>query len=221
MNERWVTLKDGRKVRIKTTSEYMNDFIRNKGKYKLDKNDIGIHYGNLGKARDTTYFSINSSNRSTGHFGTGTYFYGKEGDKEAQELPFFSRKDRPRHEIDFSEYDLYKPKDDIEARNLHEGLKAINYGDYDKWSVDLMKHDFKINGVSNEKVDKAIEKVKQIKKEYNNKHYENAYDKDIDSLSTIFMKELNYNGIDVRHIREFDNGTYGSVIYDLNKKKRS
>ena len=30
--ERWVTLKDGRKVKIKSTSEYMNDLIRNKNK---------------------------------------------------------------------------------------------------------------------------------------------------------------------------------------------
>ena len=39
MNERWVTLKDGRRVRIKTTSEYMNDFIRNKGNYKLESRE--------------------------------------------------------------------------------------------------------------------------------------------------------------------------------------
>ena len=37
MNERWVTLKDGRKVKIKTTSEYMNDFIRGKGKVQGDE----------------------------------------------------------------------------------------------------------------------------------------------------------------------------------------
>ena len=38
MEERWVTLKDGRKVKIKSTSEYMNNLIRNGVGTKL--NDI-------------------------------------------------------------------------------------------------------------------------------------------------------------------------------------
>ena len=36
-----------------------------------------------------------------------------------------------------------------------------------------------------------------------------------DSASTIFMKRFGYEGVDVRHIKEFDNTKYGSVIYDL------
>lgn len=39
MDERWVTITKGGKtfpVKIKTTNEYMNNLIRNKGKYKLD-----------------------------------------------------------------------------------------------------------------------------------------------------------------------------------------
>ena len=41
---------------------------------KIVKQDIAVHYGDLGKGRDTNYFSMNSNRRSTGHFGTGTYF---------------------------------------------------------------------------------------------------------------------------------------------------
>lgn len=36
-----------------------------------------------------------------------------------------------------------------------------------------------------------------------------------DSLSTQFMKALGYEGVDVRHISEFDNTGYGTVVYDL------
>ena len=36
-----------------------------------------------------------------------------------------------------------------------------------------------------------------------------------DSASTLVMKALGYDGIDVRHIPEMDNFSYGSVIYDV------
>ena len=36
-----------------------------------------------------------------------------------------------------------------------------------------------------------------------------------DSLSTTFMKSLGYEGVDVSGIKDFDNVTYGSVIYNL------
>lgn len=39
-----------------------------------------------------------------------------------------------------------------------------------------------------------------------------------DSPSTILMKKLGYEGVDVRHIKEMDNQTYGSVIYDLKQE---
>lgn len=45
-----------------------------------------------------------------------------------------------------------------------------------------------------------------------NKHLD---DKQGDSLSTIFMKALGYDGVDVRGLDGLDNTTYGSVIYDL------
>lgn len=40
-----------------------------------------------------------------------------------------------------------------------------------------------------------------------------------DSPSTILMKKLGYDGIDVRGIKGYDNTTYGSVIYDLDKSR--
>lgn len=37
----------------------------------------------------------------------------------------------------------------------------------------------------------------------------------LDSAATVFMKQLGYEGVDVRGIKGLDNTTYGSVIYDL------
>lgn len=36
-----------------------------------------------------------------------------------------------------------------------------------------------------------------------------------DSYSTVFMKKMGYNGVDVRHLESHDNWQYGSVIYDI------
>jgi len=47
-------------------------------------------------------------------------------------------------------------------------------------------------------------------------HNKDFYHANYDSVGTKIMKALGYEGIDVRHIPELDNSTYGSVIYDLN-----
>lgn len=182
--------------------------------------DIAIHYGDLGKARDTTYWNMNSSRRSTGHYGTGTYFISKEEDERIKDSSFFTRKDRPRKEVDFSNYELYKPLIESEARRLHEGLKAINYSEYDSYDFRFMKDDLIRKGISEDKINNAIRKTKEMKEEYIKKGYDDDYEGQYDSLSTIFMKELGFNGIDVRGLEGYDNTSYGSVIYDLNKKKK-
>ena len=182
--------------------------------------DIAIHYGDLGKARDTTYWNINSSRRSTGHYGTGTYFISKEEEERIKDSSFFTRKDRPRKEVDFNDYELYKPLIEPEARRLHEGLKAINYSEYDSYDLRFMKDDLVRNGISEDKINNAIRKTKEMKEDYIKKGYDDDYEGQYDSLSTIFMKALGFNGIDVRGLEGYDNTSYGSVIYDLNKKKK-
>lgn len=42
-----------------------------------------------------------------------------------------------------------------------------------------------------------------------------------DSISTQFMKALGYEGVDVRHLPQFDNTGYGTVVYDLRENKKS
>ena len=218
-NGRWVTI-NGVHVYIMNGKSPMDAYIRNKGKNEKEiaKENQGIHYGDLGKARDTYFWDIDSGYRSTGHFGTGTYFYGYESDLENQTLSHFSRKDRPRHVVDFSQYNLYKPLMESDAFRLHDGLKALNYKKYDDFDFKEMQRDLIRRGISEDKIKKALSKVDEMRKKYEETEALNFKLKQ-DSLSTIFMKELGYNGIDVRGIKNLDNSGYGSVIYDLNNKK--
>lgn len=81
------------------------------------------HAGDLGKSET---LAQQTGGRSTGHFGTGTYFV---GDKAKIDLGAY--KDRPQHVIDLDGYNLYTPKSESEARKAHDVLKFVN----DYWSV--------------------------------------------------------------------------------------
>lgn len=63
----------------------------------------------------------------------------------------------------------------------------------------------------------ALKETERIVSEY--KHDPNFSRLDVepglDPGATVFMKQLGYEGVDVRHISEMDNTGYGSVIYDL------
>ena len=81
--------------------------------------NIGYHAGDLGKAEH--FGRQYGSNRGTGHFGTGTYFV---GDKSNIEKGGYGH--RPIHEVDFSDYNLYKPENKRNAEKLHNFLKFLN-----------------------------------------------------------------------------------------------
>lgn len=178
-------------------------------RYSLSDNK-GYHYGDLGKARDTNFFSMRSSRRSTGHFGHGTYFLGNK-----ENVGSSSKGSRTLQEVDFSDYNLFKPLIENQAWRLHDGLKAINNEDYGNFDIELMKDVFKSYGISQESIDKAIEKTMDYSIKLDSKNYEEQLE--ADSPSTVFMKALGYEGIDVRGLDGLDNTSYGSVIYDLKK----
>ncbi|MFA6664419.1 MAG: hypothetical protein WCS21_08920 [Lachnospiraceae bacterium] len=79
--------------------------------------DLGYHAGDLGKAES---LGNQSGDRSTGHFGTGTYFVSDTsklvGDYNT----------RPVEEVDFSNYNLYRPASERDGFKLHNFLKGIN-----------------------------------------------------------------------------------------------
>ena len=80
---------------------------------------LGYHAGDLGKAEG--YWNMVSSNRGTGHFGTGTYFVGDEA--EIQDNYYGNR---PHEKVDFDKYRLFKPLYEDEGFKLHSSLKYIN-----------------------------------------------------------------------------------------------
>ena len=101
-------------------------------------------------------------------------------------------------------------------RDLEDKITDVlnDYDRFGKAEKDLKR----ILGVSDEQFNNAIEKVRQVKNEYNN--YNDDQKLTADSLSTIFMKELGYEGVDVRHLKGLNDTEFGSVIYDLKDNKR-
>lgn len=81
----------------------------------------GYHAGDLGKSES---LGQQSGDRSTGHFGTGTYFF-EEKEKIGK---YNSRKGHlaPIEEVEFDNYNLYRPETTDEAYKLHDALKFVD-----------------------------------------------------------------------------------------------
>lgn len=121
--------------------------------------------------------------------------------------------------IEYKSKDKYKQLDDYrnaDDRDSWYNQYLMDIFDKNYKELETKARDFKINkdtinyivNRSKEDVDKALEEVIKDKDSNNT-----------DSLSTVFMKALGYNGIDVLDIPKLDNTSYGSVIYDLNESK--
>ena len=121
--------------------------------------------------------------------------------------------------IEYKSKDKYKQLDDYrnaDDRDSWYNQYLMDIFDKNYKELEIKARDFKINkdtinyivNRSKEDVDKALEEVIKDKDSNNT-----------DSLSTVFMKALGYNGIDVLDIPKLDNTSYGSVIYDLNESK--
>ena len=80
------------------------------------------HYGDLDYAKKAETRNQFGTKRGTGHFGTGFYSVGKY-EPEKVPSPYNTR---ACWEIDLDKYNLFKPKSNSEAHNLHDALKYIN-----------------------------------------------------------------------------------------------
>lgn len=200
---------------------------------KIERRDekpenVGYHGGDLGKSE---YFaSYATCNRGTGHFGTGTYFVGDE-----KQLDTGSYKDRPRHKVDFSPYNLVKITDFRTGLAFHDALRDIN----NKFFHQFVNHDggLDADGLLNQcKViavflfkdidgfddlwDKArivYNKVMELYEEYL-PEYRNVVNygrSDRRTISTELISSFGYDGVDCRSCPGMDNTMFGSVIYDL------
>lgn len=91
-----------------------------------DRNNVGYHAGDLGKSE---WLHMQGYSRGTGHFGTGTYFVGDEARISGDNT--YGK--RPHHAVDFSDYNLYKVRDDKIGYDLHEQLRVIDGGISQEW----------------------------------------------------------------------------------------
>lgn len=278
----WVRL--GKKIKFDDTSHF--DFIGNLTRrdadniIKICKDDnislneelldekSAYHYGDLDVAKKAERRVEMSGDRGTGHFGTGFY--------AVSQLDPDGYQNRDVWEVDLDSYNLFKPKSEGEAYDLHDALKIINTDiNFHVYDRDEMLDDFyqaeeeseesmenaesrkirftkllKDNHVSQGYIDWIVEPIidglwgyaerrmreylddvesMQEKFQWAIQTLNKIFGKDVrdeardamfsrdqdDSESTVFMKSLGYDGIDVTDLKNLDNFKYGTVIYDL------
>ena len=142
-------------------TDSMKDSVLYEGQVKYQKKElqdnVGYHAGDLGKAE---FLFQQGRGRGTGHFGTGTYFVGDEerisGDN--------SYGKRPHHAVDFSDYNLYKIKDNEDGWNLHEQLREIDGGFSKEWLEAAINDKFSISNISKE--------AWELQDKYDIRHYD-------------------------------------------------
>lgn len=174
-----------------------------------------------------------SGGRSTGHFGTGAYFFSDR--KRAEEYD-----DRDVTAVDIRDYNLAPA-----SKELHNALRDVNttfrenfsggftqypedefsesdffrvimaLGRYDEFyayeqldmdaSDEVLQEQMRRNSEVESRRTKLRADAKRMYNEPGN----------IDSRSTVVMKVLGYDGVYARPRSDMDNSTYGTVIYDV------
>ena len=181
--------------------------------------------------------NMSHSNRHTGHFGTGFYFF---GDRDTAKEYAKITGDRGISVIDLSGYNLVKG-----TKELHDMLKGVNdsyfsndfkdlsyyisrvlnkYGKLTPHKVEFahVRNSSDYNKLSDDEINKYNDEM-----DYNlriDSDNEQILDNIIDlmrkdennSPSTVLMKHIGFDGVDSR-FTELDNARYGSIIYDIKK----
>lgn len=118
-------------ITIPQDTEEINDDLQ-----KSVKN-LGYHAGDLGKAE---HLNIQGRYRGTGHFGTGTYFVGEE--EKVTKDSYYGK--RPQHAVDFTDYNLFKVRNDQAGYQLHDALRIIDGGIKREWIHPALDNQFNI-----------------------------------------------------------------------------
>lgn len=180
--------------------------FKESSKIKFQKSSgVGYRSGDLTNKAETKG-KFEGGDRSTGHFGTGFYFFGTK--KKADEYS-----NRETNSIDLNGYNLANG-----TIKLHNLLKDVNKyaigtqkeNDSLKYSIENIIRYFNKNiSINNIKdLNDQNNKIKSIIDKINNNN--------IDSPSTVVMKALGFDGVDSRGT-DLDNAQYGSVLYSLKK----
>jgi hypothetical protein len=181
---------------------------------------------------------IKMRGRGTGHFGSGTYLstYKIESDFNIDtpkvKDTLYKNYGKPlikidggTYAIDLDRYNLFKPKNEKHAELLFNLLKNINnlfysmqYDEDRQLKKEYLTEILDSCKILNLRFTKKF--VKKIKNEVLPNYSKNSGGgpdlKYKASVSTMFMEDNGFNGVNVNGIRMFDNTRHGSVIYDLN-----
>lgn len=194
--------------------------------------NVGYHAGDLGKAE---WLGNQTGNRGTGHYGTGTYFV---GDKNALDLGGY--KDRPIEEINFSNYNMYRPTDYQQGMDLHNYLKGVNENYLYADNIPKSEREWTVlrDYVAQKQYDDPVELYNDLTRLYDNKTIEDnvksymgrlyegkplvrdesleALDDDLFSIvSDEERAEL------TRLVNDFDERKFDKYVDSLNKKYRA
>jgi hypothetical protein len=175
--------------------------------------------------------------RGTGHFGSGTYLstykYESDFNLDSPKVKNILQKnygepliklDAGTYAIDLDRYNLFRPKNEKHAELLFNLLKDINNLFYSLESDEntQIKKEYLNRILENcKKLNLKLTKnfVRKIKNEVLPNYSKNIRGGDNlkyrASISTMFMEDNGWNGVNVNGIPMFDNTRHGSVIYDL------
>ena len=157
-----------------------------------------------------------SGGRSTGHFGTGAYFFSDR--KRAEEYD-----DRDVTAVDTRDYNLAPA-----SLYLHKTLRKINgrvkYQQphtFTAEEVEAVMDAIRFPGIQTPEI-RAQRKAQMPEAKRAAKEATRLYNEpgNIDSASTSVMKALGYEGVYATPGSDMDNSTYGTVIYEVKPKAR-
>jgi hypothetical protein len=193
------------------------------GRFRVDQGDPeipGVSRENtgvrVGEIRVAESQGRMTTQRHTGHFGTGIYFASSRKAVGADRRQNMST-DGAVHAIDLTDASLFKPRDRERALEIHDFFDELNllaHGtrkaskqgiDEDVFELGLDTSALTMLGSQAEKLwRKAVADAKADIEAGNG---------DAETAGTRLMKALGYDGIDTRHIPELDNTEFGSVLY--------
>jgi hypothetical protein len=195
----------------------------------INEQEWNFHFGK--EHNGQPYISDNKyqmAGRSTGHFGSGTYFSTYRDINDIDKYGELSRNQNPNfieikdhvYRVDFDLYkNLYRVRNKRQGDVLYTMMANLNHmfyritdlGEFRSKSANYnnagLYQEIKANADAlNLKCPSYYQLVRMAQNH-----------KGIQSFSTLFMELNGYNGVNVSGVEYYDNTLHGSVIYDLSK----
>ena len=236
LEKRKKTREKPKKVKAKERKPKKVKKKKKKGKPSYQLTPIGYQSGKGPSKKDNINMMFG---RETGHFGSGTYFFGSEKDAK-KHARGREGGDRPITEINLEGKNLFRPFDFKHksgetfkaggnfgmANELHWILRYVNEASYKLGDYDAKNNPNSIiwrdnpTGISKRLEDwtglkaspKIVDEViQEVRAEI--EANDGFGGLNTETASTRLMRRLGFDGIDMRGIEGFDNANFGSVLY--------